>query len=736
MKLNKVFKTAVSVVLALALPFSLAACGKNGETQDKKTEILPMNAGVDMVDGWVSEEVAVDDEIFKDAFVRCMDCYNDTMWMGGKDGNDTCFALGYDTINNTWQKIELDTGELERPRIMSISAADNSLWISADGMNSIMFGMLIHVDLTTGQQSICEIKAQGEQSTEAMGSVELAPVVALNDESAFFTTGTKANIVNKDGQVTAEFPMEAGTFSVNRIDNVPYLWTQEGKRPVKYEGGTLSLGEPLKIDVNGKSMFSSNNGNILFSENGALNKNDLASDRQEEMFKWMDVALSYSNMSPMTDMGFENSEGKFFYIPQEFIDGLVKVEPGKVPVKDKLVMAVFGDAGNEEFSWNNNKYSVSNELMDAVIRFNNTDPQYRIAFKPIVYENDSLRENVLMELATGTGVDLIDTSILPERAANKAMLADLLPYIDSDKDMSREDFIPALFNSQLRDGGLYEYTNRFSIITLITRADFFTDRENWTAENILALFNENPDLIPLLCNDTDYIRDFFVLASTGEFIDWENHTCNFENPAFASWLELLKNIPASTEMTNESGVILSLCEDLASAAGLHARYQVQGDYAVAGFPETEGTGSYFVPLSNCHRSGYGGTRGLNTRVGIMASSEHKDAGWRFIKTLILNDDPGDISNGIPMRKESFEKCLNASINDVKDPDFNTPYFGSEDAENLKSQVYGTEKICHRDETLLDTITTEVDAFLNGKGSPEECAAQIQSRVSIYLEEQK
>lgn len=735
MKLNNLFKTAVSAALALALPFSLAACEKSGENHSPKTEILPLEAGADMVDGWKSEEIAVEDESLKGAFVRCMDCYNDTMWIGGKDKNGNCFALAYDTVNNTWQKIALNTGELERPRIMSISAAENSLWISADGMNSVMFGMLIYVDLKTGEQSICEIKAQGESSTEAAGTAELSPVAALDDENGFFTTGTTANIINRTGEVISEIPMEGSTQGVLRIDNVQYIFTQEGRCPVKYEGGKLSLGGCLKTDTNAVPTYFSNNGHVLFSENGALNKCDLDSDKPEEVFRWIDAALSYEHMSPAAGMGFENSEGKFFYLPQESADCIIKTEPAKVPVKHKLTMAVFGNSGEREFAWNSENYSVSPELMDDVIRFNNTDPEYKIVFKPYVYENHTQRENLLMELAAGSGIDLIDTSILPERAVNKGMLTDLLPYIDSDSDVSRDTFIPALFNVQLRDGGLYEYTSRFSLMTLVTRAEFFNNRESWTKENIVALIEENPDMVPVWCREQEYIRDFFVLASTGEFIDRQNGTYSFDSPAFASWLELLKALPASNDTGGDTARILNLCQDLPSYAGLEARCDMDGDYAIAGFPDTEGTGSYFVPLSDIHRSGYGGTMGLNTRVGIMASGEHKDAAWRFIKTLILNEKKDTISSGIPVTKAGFEECLELSISSETDEYLNAEEFSATDAEKLREQVYGTEKICIRDETLLDAIRAEVEAFLSGKGTAEECAAQIQSRAGIYLAEQ-
>ena len=82
----------------------------------------------------------------------------------------------------------------------------------------------------------------------------------------------------------------------------------------------------------------------------------------------------------------------------------------------------------------------------------------------------------------------------------------------------------------------------------------------------------------------------------------------------------------------------------------------------------------------------------------------------------------------------FEKVLQNSLSDelvgqgVAD-------FNEYDAELMRQQVYNTTKLAHKDEALLRIICSEAVAYFEGQKSLDDAAAQIQSRVSIYLAEQ-
>ena len=180
---------------------------------------------------------------------------------------------------------------------------------------------------------------------------------------------------------------------------------------------------------------------------------------------------------------------------------------------------------------------------------------------------------------------------------------------------------------------------------------------------------------------------------------------------------------------------MAFCYDFASDAGFSSRYPFQSDYAVAGFPSTEGTGSYLLKLGSSAGESRS-TVGQNTRIGIMASSKHQEGAWRFVRTLMMSESEEDqsISFGIPASRERFERVIDSSLSN--NGEFQgLAMFNADDAQRLREQVYGTTKLIHTDEQILLVMQSEINAFLDGQKSAEEAAKQIQSRLSLYLAEQ-
>ena len=126
------------------------------------------------------------------------------------------------------------------------------------------------------------------------------------------------------------------------------------------------------------------------------------------------------------------------------------------------------------------------------------------------------------------------------------------------------------------------------------------------------------------------------------------------------------------------------------------------------------------------------TWGKNASAGILASSPNKEAAWRFVRCLMLSGGT-DKTDGIPPLKASFEAVLESSI-DYEDGNSESSSFSPEDAQMLRQQVYGDSKLAHLDPALLDILDREFTAFLEGGSTAQDCAGQIQSRVSLYLAE--
>jgi len=724
-------KRFFAAIMAACLLFTTGCAGKTAEPQagpgpggsapKKPTE---------MTWGYVPEEVETPEWM---DLLWGWDTVGDTVWLGAEDKEGRAVAASYDTLSGQWTRYDLDTGDAHNPGPVALSVTEDSLWVlleehltDADIMNGVgteNFGYyVLRLKPGEGSSTCARLPFKGDVGPESSDAI-LFSILALDQDRALVTGFTTGYVVDSGANLLGqqELPVNGELFRI-RVNDRIYVRTQDAY--AELDTASLQLGEKLPVRYRGN--FSSNAGSVLYSAQKAVHRYDAATGEKTELFQWADVALSYEEMGDR--LIFENSKGEFFYPTSK---DLIKVTRQQVPVKQVLTLACFSDDSEETAE----KYmGVANiytdELMDAIVRFNNTDPEYKVEIKPVHFKSEAERDRLLIEIATGKDIDLIDTSILPENAIKDGLLVDMLPYIDADAEISREDFIEPLFNAMLKKGGLYEYTDKFTMLTMIAPKDQFPGREGWTIDSIRSLMAQNE----LDCHSREYLLEPFIMAATAEFIDWETMSCSFDSPVFQSWLSFLKERPEHIEYYEDSFLFLD-STDYVSEAGFWARTWMGADYAVAGFPGTSGTGSYFKKLTSPYYM-EDHTIGSNTRLGILASGAHQDGAWRFVKTLMLGGDGERVGKGIPVFKERFEKSLEAEMAKKHDVGPGVVVFGENDAQVLREQVYNTTKLVHQDEVLLQLIRSETAPYFAGQKTLEETVQQIQTRVGIYLAEQQ
>lgn len=722
----------------LSLLFTLCACGK----QEKAIPAAISQTG-EMTEGWVPSRID-----FPDWLARSTgwETDGDAIYLSGMTPENQLVAASYDTLSGEWQRIDFTIADAYHPQLGCLSYAGHSLWglleegpsredLDQGRWRDDLGYYVLHIDLTSGESTAVRIPFEGEGSTEGSG-LHFSGLLGLDDGRALLGAMDRFYVIDANANVLSEPNLHTnGSLWHFRVGETLYLWTQDGYAP--FDPETLSFGTPL--DIEGLGDASSNNGHLLRKWQRSLCVADPMTGESETMFQWMDVALSYGDI--YGGVCLENSLGDVYYPDGEdmlLLKGLICAKKGQVPVKQPLRLGCFGYTGGEMYADAQASgalpYSATMELLDTIVRFNNTDPQYKIEVVPITYANEQERDRVLIELATRSDLDLLDTSRLPDNALDSGLLADMLPMIDADDSISREDFIEPLFALMTKSGGLYEYTDKFTLLTMTTHAELFPGRENWTVENIEALIAAHPDMDPLWHSlDRDLITTLFCWAATAEFIDPDVGTCSFDSPAFVHWLELLKALPNGSQYSEEPK-LMNICYDLASNAGHQEKYMMKGDYVVAGFPETQGTGSYYLKLGSSPNA-WRGTMGENTRIGIMAASGKQAGAWRFVRMLMEGADEISLSQGIPVFKQSFERALDTRISDDFDERFQIGYLNAENAEELRQQVYSTTKLVDTDEGLIRILRDEISRYYGGQVTGEEAAKAIQSRASIYVSEQ-
>ncbi len=726
-------------ILLLALLLTLGACGAPGAGDAPE----PSAPEGELTEGYLPSRIAFP------AWLACStgwESAGDTIYLSGLTPENQLVAASYDTLSGEWRRIDFTVSDAYHPELGNLSCAGRSLWgllregPSQEDLNKGIFRddygyYVLHIDLDSGASTAVRIPFEGEGSTEGSG-LFFSGILGLDDGRALLGAMDRFYLIDANVNVLSEPELPVnGSLWHFRVGDTLYLWTQEGYAP--FDAETLKLGAALNVDGLGDA--SSNNGHLLRKWQRSLCVADPSTGESELLFRWMDVALSFGDTQG--GLCLENSLGDVYYPDNADMllpKGLICAKKGFVPVKEPLRLACFGYTGGELYAESQAHgalpYTATVELMDAIVRFNNTDPEYKIEVVPITYASDQERDRALIELATRTDLDLLDTSLLPDNALDSGLLADMLPMIDADDTISREDFIEPLLQLMTQGGGLFEYTDKFTLLTMTTHPELFPGREGWTVENIEALIAAHPEMDPLWHSvDRELITTLFCWAATAEFIDRDTGRCSFDSPAFVHWLQLMKALPNGGQYSEEPK-LMNICYDLAFDAGHQEKYMMKGEYVVAGFPETQGTGSYFLKLGSSP-SDWRGTMGENTRIGILASSGKQAGAWRFVRTLMEGAEEVSLSQGIPVFKKSFERALEAEISDDFDERFQIGYMTEENAEELRRQVYGTRKLVSNDAELLRILREPIERYYQGQLSAEEAAAAIQSKASIYVSEQ-
>ena len=749
--MRKLRKGLCFVLLAVML-LGLCACGASPDEPAPTATAAPMAAEPaaaptpeptstprETVPGYIAAEIPNPDWVKN--WGAC-DIYNDTFYIAATTKDGAPAVAAFDTRTEEFTRIDFAASELHNPYIYRVSVTADTLWLLVvetptheEAQNNSCLDELntyiICVSLVTGEESRSMVSFWDDDNAA------LYFLLALDDERAL--TGNDLcekhpiYLIDRNAAVI-------GAPETVLYGNPPRVWVN-GAHWVAAPGGlsqldpaTVQYSNPIPELNNQAALYSSSLGHFLITRDDVLYNYDPATQQESEILNWADVAFSYKRLYGRS--GLENVNGDIFHLT----DRITKISAGDVPVKDTLTLACLGDAaayGYPTDGWGltSKTFVCSDALMDAVLRFNNSDPDYRVEIKPYIYSGEEERTRLLIELATGGAVDIIDTSLLPDGAADSSMLVDLLPYLDADADISRADFIPGVLSAMMRGDKLYEYIDRFDILT-VTAPKILADGGEWTAEQMYRLMEEYPDLRTE--DNAENLLLLFSRAATAEFMDTSSATCSFTSPAFGEWLKLLKQLSSRTDAnrhTNEYTFFIDY--DFPSRVGSKARAASGGEYAVAGFPNATETGSYFMRYGRPTAMGVGSyitdsmmTMGANTSLGIMAASANIDGAWRFIKTYMSGTEDVELRYGIPALKVSFERAVENELD--KEPMYQQ--FTKEEAESLRSIVYGTTKYVLNSPEVMDTMRTIINAYLGGQYTEDAAAAQLQSRLSIYLAE--
>jgi hypothetical protein len=356
----------------------------------------------------------------------------------------------------------------------------------------------------------------------------------------------------------------------------------------------------------------------------------------------------------------------------------------------------------------------------------------------------------------------------------KKLCRDLTPFLEKDELINEDNLFGAIRHAfDDREGGMWGIARTFELDTLVSTKSLlgsYADRGYWNISELLDYAESLPEGVSLMGPFWRENAESVLLGSTGygSFIDAANASCSFDSPEFLRWLRFLAAVPTLNEYKQSSpyaradknekylpyfeGEIALRQFRILSFTNL-PEFEIQfntKEYDVIGYPVSEarrGAGTRVIPLGT---------------FSITSFSADPDSAWKVLRFLFTGENL--VMDGLPALKTDFDRLARTFIdekveqgiyfrggghsrpgdpdNPTKPEDMNYPgiifYLTEEKAEEYRKLLdeAGASTVTAVDPQVAEIISEEISSFLGGGCTAEDCAARIQSRVSIWLAENK
>lgn len=415
-------------------------------------------------------------------------------------------------------------------------------------------------------------------------------------------------------------------------------------------------------------------------------------------------------------------------------------------------------------------FSLDYNLRSQIVKFNQTSTDCRIVVRDYAEYADGEDYYAGLtvfntEVLAGKIPDLIvGNMMLPIRQyAARGMLENLWPYLDADPGYSRDKLMTRPVEAAQVDGKLYQLPINFGITTAVGLGRIVGDYTTWTladVKNALSKLPEGAMVFNQYYTQSEMLM-YCVAMNAKDFMDWQNGTCNFDSDEFRALLEFVKPLPAEFNWQSDgeyesdftrmkSGKQLLYPMNLNDFDNIYYTFAaLDHDIRFVGFPREDGSsGSAFT---------------ASVTLCITTACKDKAGAWAFIRSALSEEYQKNLWN-FPILRSAFDAMAGKAMTQEYQTDANGSQVLDENGDPIPissgGMSYGDEPMIELyavtqeqydtvmeliesttnfldyDQSVLSIITEEAAGYLAGDRSVEEASRLIQSRVNLYIQEQK
>lgn len=365
------------------------------------------------------------------------------------------------------------------------------------------------------------------------------------------------------------------------------------------------------------------------------------------------------------------------------------------------------------------------ELGEEMIEtFNESNLKYEVVVK---YYGDDLN----FILASSDAPDIILTGDYgAQPMMEQGYLEDLLPYINESDIFGLEDVRQEVLDAMYYGDSIYILPYVYSVNALSLKASQVSPGMGWTIEEFITWLEEHPDVVSNCITSWESVFAICMEGGWDTFVNLEEGKCYFDGEEFKTLLSRIQSLKIEKDtslwlpdMTDLSDKTVITQKYVYTGQGVAGDSYIYGEEAtLKGYPTKDGRPLTLMSL-----------RGL----GILSTSKNKEGAFEFLEHAFCFMPEYDGGN-LYVNKDSFEKGM-ADVDNIMvgRTEEGEPINATEQEKAIVREALENAKSRHKavSEILL-IVYEEVGAYYNGQKGLDETCAVIQSRVQLYLDEQK
>lgn len=453
----------------------------------------------------------------------------------------------------------------------------------------------------------------------------------------------------------------------------------------------------------------------------------------KQLFSWLEAGIVENDICCM---GEEN--GMFFIADSE----------GRLyKISERSEVSGSEDGGNEIIMATLHR---SDSTQRWINEFNESQEEYHV--KLVSYEEyENPDERLKLDISAGNEPDIIEfvytagsSATILNALEQKGLLEDLYPYLDAEKDLSREDFLQKPLKFLESDGKLTKMAPGFSISCLAGAQELIGDRLTWTWEEYVEACREHPEgnAGNRLYGLTGKNMFFYAFMNTwNQYVDFSTGETCFDN-VFIKQLELLEKMSGkefydkSDNLNTQEIPKSSLMEINIRADGWVCFSNVidmfgKNQFRLIGYPSDSGTG---IAIE------------YPEQYAVLSTSEQKQGAWQLLRDMWEEDFQisSDVG-GCPMLEKAFDYTKECGMAKER-------YINENGYEVYPTAIFNGYRMTKQCSEMIDKLVELADVrklewqnpvsqilreeMGDENHSNEELADIIRSRVNLYINEQR